>query len=171
MNKQQQIALDHYNRSARARRVNNFTGAVSEMDACLCCHPHPLLEALAWFNLAEIIYLNFDFANRPADTVSDEEYYWSLRATEANLRAIEALEKCSQTGATASEEMIRDAHKAYEKAEALGYFFASYDLFIVRDGKREYRPDFVFRNLRLSPLRCLTDWEENARRDSIGKRN
>lgn len=164
-------ALDHYNRAARARRVDNFIGAVGEFDACLCSSPHALLEALAWFNLAEIIYLNFDFANRPANTISDEEYYWGLRAAEANLRAIEALEHASEAGVTASEEIVRDAQTAYGKAESLGHFFANYDLFVVRDGQREYRPDTVFRSLRLSPLRCLADWEENARQEAANKLN
>ena len=171
MNKRQQIALDHYNRAARARRADHFIDAVGELDACLCCHPHPLLGALAWFNLAEIIYLNFDFVNRPANTISDEEYYWALRAFEASLRAIESLEGCAQRGITASEEMVRDGKKAYERAEALGHFFANYDLFVVRNGKREYRPDTVFRNLHLSPLRCLSDWEGSARLDAADKLN
>jgi hypothetical protein len=171
LNKQQQIALDHYNRSAHARRVDDFTGAVTELDACLCCNPHPLLAALAWLNLAEIIYYNFDFASRAANTLSDEEFYWSLRATEANLRAIEALEECSQSGVTASEEMVRDAQRAYEKAAALGQFFESYDQFIVRNGKREYRPFIVMRDIRLSPLRCLADWDEVARREATGNLN
>ena len=164
----QQIALDHYNRSARARRADDFDVAIAELDACLCSHPHPLLEALAWFNLGEIVFLNFDFANRHSSTLSDDEYYWSIRAGEANLRAIEAMGRCSQTGVSGSEAMVRDAQKAYEKAQTLDRFFASYDPYIVRNGRREYRPDIVFRNVTMSPLRCLAEFEENARKMAAG---
>src|SRR6266404_1357507 len=166
MSSKQHNDLEHYNRASRARRRDDFNLAVAELDLCLGSSPHPLLEALAWFSLGEIIFLNFDFRNRLSYSVSDEEYYWSIRAGEAMLRSIVAIERCSAEGVQGNEAMVRDCHNAYEKAQALNEFFASYDPYIVKNGKREYRPDVVFRDLRLTPLRCLAEFESKARRDA-----
>lgn len=169
MNNQPDVALEHYNGAARARGGEDFDGAVAELDACLCANPHPLLEVLAWYNLGEIIFLNFDFGNRHSSSISDEEYYWRCRAEECIQRSIKTYDRCLKMPISANERIVSDCHAAYEKAKALRKFFSSYGPVAYRYGEYQMRSDIVLRSISLPPIRCLADWE--GRRKAAARQN
>ncbi|MFP5260806.1 MAG: hypothetical protein ACLGJB_02735 [Blastocatellia bacterium] len=166
-------ALEHYNRASRLRRQDDFDGAVAELDSCLCASPIPPLEMLAWFNLGEVIFLNFDFGNRPSNTVPDEEYYWSLRAAEAIRKSIEVYEKTLSKPIWENDNIAIRCHEPYQRARMLSQFFSSYGPYVKnRDGEFKFRPHVVFYNVKLQPLRCLTEYEDRMRtvaRQEFGK--
>lgn len=146
-------AIEHYNRSSRARRIDDFETAVHELDACLCLEPPPDLQMLAWFNLGEIIFLNFGFMNKDGKALSDDEYAWSLRSATAVEQALEVYER-------AAREIdrlpgVQSCRNVLERAEALRKFFAMYGHYVMRDGNMVYRAANAFSRARLLSLRCF----------------
>lgn len=158
-------ALDYYNRGTLARQNDDFAGTIAGFDACLTASPHPLLESLAWYNLSEVISLNFDFKNRSPRSISDVEYSWSLRAQEGLSRAIAGYNRALRLPMEGDPRIVQilteDGEYAFRAAHQLKKFFSAYNSTAQNSGKKERH---------LTPLKCFAAYDARRQITARGER-
>lgn len=158
-------ALDCYNLGTLARQNGDFAGTIAGFDACLNASPHPRLESLAWYNLSEVIFLNFDFKNRSPRSISDVEYSWSLRAEEGLSRAITGYNRALRLPMEGEPRIVQilteDSEGAFHAAHQLKKFFSVYNSTAQNCGKKEFH---------LTPVKCFAAYDARRRITARGGR-